>query len=301
MILCCRGIGSFAAAIVCGRIVRIDWSVAFRASDGDLSTHEIFVVKDFNGTLGFFDATHLHEGETFRLFGALIGDNFCTDDVPEAFEKIMQFLLGDLVVEITDVKTTRTDLDDARFALGAGLAVVAFALLLASGPATTPVTGATTTTTTTAAASTTAIAITVSFATSSAAIAAAAGATIFTVTTTATLALSAAFTILTSAAVAAPGAFALGSVAATIGAATGIATTTISALRGALAVGLGFSRGGLIAHTGPSALGLNGPAGAFVRRLIAFEKSDDFAEQARLLLRRGSRTAGATWAIGIAA
>ncbi len=83
---------------------------AASAAHDELAAHEIFVMKNVNGTLCLIDGDHLDECKAFRLLRPRIGYDLGTQDIADSTEKFFELGLRGRVVKIANVEPSRSDL-----------------------------------------------------------------------------------------------------------------------------------------------------------------------------------------------
>lgn len=87
-------------------------SAAFGAADDEFPTHEILIVEDIDGALGFVGGAHLDEGVSFRSLGVFMGDDFGVLDGTGSAEEFEEVAFGGIVREVTHVEPGVGDGDD---------------------------------------------------------------------------------------------------------------------------------------------------------------------------------------------
>ena len=80
----------------------------------------------FHGAPRLIDVGHQHEAEPFRPLRSAMRNDLCIPDLPDAFEKLEQIVLGGVVGKVADVEFRRGDFDRFRLST-AELAVAASA------------------------------------------------------------------------------------------------------------------------------------------------------------------------------
>lgn len=113
----------FLVIVIAAFGIEIAGADAFRAADDELAAHEILIVQDFDGALGFIDRAHFNEGVSFRALGVLVAHDFSHADAADTAEEVFQIFLGGIIRQIAHVEALAGDFDIFRstaLALGTG-------------------------------------------------------------------------------------------------------------------------------------------------------------------------------------
>ena len=90
----------------------------FRAADHEFATEEFFIVQFLYRSFRFFDALHLHKGETLGALVVPVTYDLGVLHVADAIEQVEEIALCRVEGQITDVEPRRSDFDRFRFACG---------------------------------------------------------------------------------------------------------------------------------------------------------------------------------------
>ena len=101
-----RGRGGRASAFFFFRFIVI---LRFRTRDGDLTSHEKLIMKDFDRALGFVDIEHLDEPVAFGAVGAAVIDDLDAADGTDTFEELFKIALGRVVGEVSNINAAVLD------------------------------------------------------------------------------------------------------------------------------------------------------------------------------------------------
>ena len=84
-------------------IVGISRTLGFGPAHDHLAPHEGLIVEDLHCAFGFFDCCHFDKPVALGLVGITIVDDFNVSYRTYALEKLLQFILGSIIGEVTEV------------------------------------------------------------------------------------------------------------------------------------------------------------------------------------------------------